>query len=233
LKTAGVRLNKSRSPLQKAFALAATDLKLKRTIATAAACDEPSTQLAQVKEQVVDERVAREMEHVVAMRRGSLRETTTIDVLSQTSVIGERNTKLFAKKIPGMEHIEITGRVDGIDIANQTIIEIKNRMNRLFECVRPYEEIQCRVYMWLTGLPKVKLVEDFRGELREYMIEKDDIVWTTEILEPLVEQLRRIEDQLLKQEECTSFQEYIIDQRKQLVYGKNGDHNTTVSDSSD
>ena len=50
------------------------------------------------------------------------------------------------------ENLFIAGRVDGL-IGDDKVLEVKNRMNRLFGSVPEYERVQCMSYMWLSGRP--------------------------------------------------------------------------------
>lgn len=54
----------------------------------------------------------------------------------------------------------IGGKLDGI-LADNTIIEVKNRVNGLFNTVREYEKIQTYAYMFIFHSQKSQLVETF------------------------------------------------------------------------
>lgn len=55
--------------------------------------------------------------------------------------------------------IYIGGKIDGINIENNTIIEIKNRVNKLFYELRNYEKVQIICYMYIFSSNKGHLVE--------------------------------------------------------------------------
>ena len=58
------------------------------------------------------------------------------------------------------------GKVDAISIDkknNKKIVEIKNRVNRLFNCVRDYEKVQCYAYMFLFDIPYLDLAETLKS----------------------------------------------------------------------
>ena len=59
------------------------------------------------------------------------------------------------------------GKIDGIstNINNNTtkILEIKNRVNKLFKCVRNYEKVQCYAYMFLLDIPVIDLAETLKS----------------------------------------------------------------------
>jgi hypothetical protein len=58
--------------------------------------------------------------------------------------------------------IQIGGKIDGINKKDGTIIEIKNRMNKLFYELRGYEKIQLMCYLYLFKASKGYLVEAYR-----------------------------------------------------------------------
>lgn len=76
--------------------------------------------------------------------------------------------------------VYINGVIDGLQVGDdgeKCIVEVKNRMNRLFNCVVEYERIQVLAYMYILDIEKAKLVEHFQGTSREYDIAWDDSDW--------------------------------------------------------
>ena len=59
-------------------------------------------------------------------------------------------------------NIYIGGKIDGINTDSTRIIEIKNRVNRLFYTLRDYEKVQIMCYIYLFGVEEGHLVEAFR-----------------------------------------------------------------------
>jgi DNA polymerase III epsilon subunit-like protein len=84
---------------------------------------------------------------------------------------------------------QIVGRVDRVqnnEDGSRTLVEIKNRTNGLFNRVRDYEEIQCQTYMhMMDGIDFCRLVETYNGESKSYLIQKNDEMWTSEIVPKL------------------------------------------------
>jgi DNA polymerase III epsilon subunit-like protein len=84
---------------------------------------------------------------------------------------------------------QIVGRVDRIqlnDNGTKTLVEIKNRANKLFGRVRDYEEVQCQTYLqMLKDIGYCRLVEQYNDERRGYLIEKNDKKWNEEIVPKL------------------------------------------------
>jgi hypothetical protein len=67
-----------------------------------------------------------------------------------------RKIKLFDV---GDLHIYIGGKIDGINANGDTIIEVKNRIHKLFYVLRDYEKVQIMCYMHLFGVDHGHLVE--------------------------------------------------------------------------
>lgn len=79
------------------------------------------------------------------------------------------------------------GKVDGITeickegVKTGCIIEIKNRVNRLFYTLKEYEKVQCYVYMFLLDIQKTHLCETLKSKddstLNIIEIDFDEIYW--------------------------------------------------------
>jgi hypothetical protein len=84
---------------------------------------------------------------------------------------------------------QIVGRIDRIqlnDNGSRTLVEIKNRANKLFGRVRDYEEVQCQTYLqMLNNVEYCRLVEQYNDERRGYLIERNDKKWKNTILPKL------------------------------------------------
>lgn len=85
---------------------------------------------------------------------------------------------------------KITGKIDRIqdnEDGSRTLVEIKNRTKRLFNCVRRYEEVQVQTYLQMLGLTTARLVEQYNDQTREYLIERDDDTWNENTLPKIIE----------------------------------------------
>ena len=77
---------------------------------------------------------------------------------------------------------QIVGRVARIrqnSDGSRTVIDMKQRMKGLFNRIRDYEEVQCRVYMAMMH-PSVQdalLVESYNGDMKSYLIQRDGEKW--------------------------------------------------------
>lgn len=87
----------------------------------------------------------------------------------------------------------IGGRVDGFAIIDgeKTIIEIKNRVNRLFYNIRNYEKVQIHAYMFIHELQKSQLVENLRRKEKNNIniinVDYDHEFWNTEVYPKIIE----------------------------------------------
>lgn len=79
---------------------------------------------------------------------------------------------------------EIVGRIDRL-VANEdgtlTIVEIKNRVNKLFRTVRDYEDIQCQTYMEMLNIDTCTLLEQYNDHVCTHPIRRNTHQWKTEI----------------------------------------------------
>jgi hypothetical protein len=97
----------------------------------------------------------------------------------------------------------IGGKIDGITQDRKTLIEIKNRVNRLFRVIPQYESIQIQMYLQLLGLEKAILVECLKTKERSVLhedvnvisVNRDSYTWENDIsprLEGFVDFIIRI-----------------------------------------
>jgi len=83
----------------------------------------------------------------------------------------------------------IGGKIDGITQDRKTLIEIKNRVNRLFRVIPQYESIQVQMYLQLLGLEKAILVECLKTKERSVLhedvnvisVNRDSYTWENDI----------------------------------------------------
>lgn len=113
------------------------------------------------------------------MRRGNVREKTNLDNLqtSQNIVIEQRNSKMYTKELMRKDNycLILRGKVDGI--SGDTVVEAKNRCNKLFMVLRDYERVQLEAYMFLTGYNKAILTEHYNDESNQISYNHDDEFW--------------------------------------------------------
>jgi PD-(D/E)XK nuclease superfamily len=83
----------------------------------------------------------------------------------------------------------ITGKIDRIEEhedGTRTLVEIKNRTNRLFNKVVDYEMVQVQVYLQMLGLVRARLVEQYNTQVKSHDLTRDDDMWDDVILPGLV-----------------------------------------------
>ena len=97
---------------------------------------------------------------------------------------------------------QLVGKIDRLELdedGKMTLIEIKNRVNRLFNCVKEYEHIQVQTYLKLLDLENAKLIEQYRDKqtMNTFPILRDRTFWEETILPGLISFCKKIEDTVL------------------------------------
>ena len=106
---------------------------------------------------------------------GILQEETSLNksAKKQGKTFDKGNKKFYKLDIPGEPYGGVLwGLIDGFDPETNTIIEHKQRQNRIFFKIPKYERIQCFIYMKMLGVQRVQLIQTFDDQQRE-----DIIVW--------------------------------------------------------
>jgi hypothetical protein len=98
---------------------------------------------------------------------GQDNESVTFEELRQTfGVVAKKASDTYYKKSLGViEEYEcfLGGKIDGLADEGHTLVEIKNRVHRLFKCVKDYERVQVVCYLSLLPvISKALLVEVLR-----------------------------------------------------------------------
>ena len=80
------------------------------------------------------------------------------------------------------------GKIDGLDTDEDSIIEFKNRVNRLFYKLRDYEKVQTMTYMFLLKKTNSRLVESLKTKTDTKMnvieVDWDQEFWDNEVIVP-------------------------------------------------
>ena len=128
-------------------------------------------------------------------RFGTIREINALDFYKEKYNV-EVITKIDqrSKKILAIDDTElwIISRLDGMKM-DGTVIEIKNRIYKLFDEVREYEWLQVQAYLNVYGLPKAELVEFLQnsgGTMKINEVERDDTYWGEVLLKILGDYFR-------------------------------------------
>ena len=113
---------------------------------------------------------------------------------------------------------KIVGRIDRVEHDHKsgasTLIEIKNRLHKLFYKVKEYEYLQMQTYLLLTGLQHAKLVEQWNNDVNTIEITKNQSYIDHVIFPELLEFIHRLDDILTNPISRT---EYL--NRKSLIEG--------------
>lgn len=114
---------------------------------------------------------------------GTKNESRSVHIYTQMTGIPVMNISNFYKRIlmkSGDYNWYIGGRIDGI-CQDKTIIEVKNRMHKLFYNLREYEKIQTFSYMYILESQKSQLVETYmkgqQPEVNVIDIQFEQIYW--------------------------------------------------------
>lgn len=124
-----------------------------------------------------------EMRKQVFTRIGSKKESSVVNELPNIKLKrGYTSRYVIDGYTPTGQAIPILvgGKVDAFQTLSdgtEIVVEVKNRMRRLFERVVDYEYVQCMCYMYIHQSKKAKLVEKYNSEVREYDIDFTDSKW--------------------------------------------------------
>lgn len=117
------------------------------------------------------------------------RKSQVADMLPGNLIRDDSFYDIFVCQIDDNRYI-VTGKIDRIEVCpdgSRTLVEIKNRTNRLFRRVVEYENIQIQVYLQMLGLVRARLVEQYNSQVASHDVERDDEMWENEILPKLNE----------------------------------------------
>lgn len=130
---------------------------------------------------------------------GTRNEYSGIDLFKEKYKVDVRTpTSYFSEELFIIDHGDDThtwsigGKIDGIytnSDGDEVILEIKNRVNKLFLSLRDYEKVQCYAYMYVLDKKKVNLAECYKKQDEITMnvidIHWDDEFWRKDIVENL------------------------------------------------
>ena len=113
------------------------------------------------------------------MRRGNVKENKNLNTLQTKKEIkvDQRNSRMYTKELVRTDDycIILRGKVDGV--SGDTVVEAKNRCNRLFKELRDYERVQLEAYMFLTGYNKSILTEHYNDTSFQIDYTHDEQFW--------------------------------------------------------
>ena len=135
----------------------------------------------------------------VFTRFGTARENDVFAKLADMGVAAHKHSG-FLKKQMGTVRDEpwfLGGKIDAISDDRTTVVEIKNRVRRLFRTVPEYERVQLESYMHLLDLDRALLVEcftslDARMDINVMEVARDPERWDSTIVPALSEFVRTL-----------------------------------------
>jgi hypothetical protein len=132
-------------------------------------------------------------------------EKTSKQIIKETSKKLVKDKKFYKLEIYEVDEVKfiVCGQTDRIECnedGSKVLIEIKNRMNRLFKYVPKYELVQVQIYLRLINLENAKLVEQYKDEIYTHNIERDDIM-INDIISKLVVFCKKIYDNCVPTDE--------------------------------
>ena len=154
------------------------------------------------------EQLQNEIKGRVYMKRGTKYEKKGIDQYQHKTKkkITNRNEEMIEKVVKRLPEytIMLRSKIDGVDRANDCLIEHKNRVYELYNEIPDHEQVQLEIYMRVTGLSKCKLVQTHFDEVSEI-----DFVPTTqgwkEIKTELINTIAEIHELLENEEKLKKF----------------------------
>ena len=163
---------------------------LQRAVASSTSTTEALKRFA-AKTHARDPRVVCELNNTVSCRMGKKMEAKNIEQYSAVHVPAHVNldvkqrgyTRAGLKTSLGTSYT-LFGRLDGLR-DDGTVVETKNRRNRLFGYVPAYERIQLHAYMILTSTTQAVLVENFEEDQRAHDVPFDASFWYDTVLPAL------------------------------------------------
>lgn len=133
---------------------------------------------------LLTEDLASDIKSFVLTERGKNFEESSLnkmEIKMETKII-DRNAKFYKKYIEyesdmgEKRKLLLGGRIDGIT-EEGTLVEMKNRQNRIFKDIPMYEKVQVHAYMFLTGIQECKLVQCYNDEDSTSVITFDKDFW--------------------------------------------------------
>ena len=150
---------------------------------TAKQCDAALATTALAKE---GSKLGEAIEQDVRLQRGTKREHDCLEHVQRAHdcpVVDRNKVYLHARLLETTDAVvELVGFVDGVFEDTGHVVEVKQRRNRLFGRVVPYEKAQVHCYMVLTGTRRALLCERFDDESMEHWIDFDDAFWEESVL---------------------------------------------------
>lgn len=148
------------------------------------------------------EEILKEFRSKIHKKYGTVsEEKTSKKIMTETSTTLVEDKKYYTESIWDNEDIFfiLRGRVDRIETTltgEKILIEIKNRMYKLYSYVPKYELIQVQIYLKMLDLENAKLVEQYRDEIYTHKIKRNAKMYNEVIMPQLIEFCKKIYDNI-------------------------------------
>jgi hypothetical protein len=140
---------------------------------------------------------------IVNTSYGTLNELSVLEQVEDTiKKTLDKTQTLYNKSIDfqdfGVEddkvyNYKICGKIDGNDVENKIIVEVKNRVKGFFKELRDYEKTQIHVYMWLLDYNEALLTERFNGKCKSTAVYFDNEYFSS-IMNDLCRFLKKMQE---------------------------------------
>lgn len=143
--------------------------------------DEIASLVARVKECEPCPNAVQSVKSALYTKFGTAHEDFVAQKLSSDMGIQIVKTNKFVKKLMFVDNdnglqVYVGGRLDGMT-GTDCVVEIKNRMNRLFNRVCDYEKLQISAYMHIMGVSNGIIVERHKNDIVVHKVEFDEDDW--------------------------------------------------------
>ena len=151
---------------------------------------EASTTLSTVDKAIVIDQIKSQ----IFTSHGIRSESKTADLVEEREgIVLNTDEKFYNLPLSVIDNTmyRISGKVDRLEQVGDEVVlvEIKNRMKKLFSQLPDYEYIQVQIYFQIVPLniQRAKLIQQYGDTTSTSMVERDDDVWQNEILPPLLQ----------------------------------------------
>lgn len=135
---------------------------------------------------ITDNVIKEKAKSLINKSHGINNENNALDVYEkQTNITLDKTQKYYSKFLFNYNNNDwyIGGKMDGIDVENKTIIEVKNRTRCFFNNVRDYEMTQIQIYMYLKDYNNSVLVEKLNNKIKKTNIKYNKDYLNTTLFE--------------------------------------------------
>lgn len=189
--------------------------------------DDMDKKVNQIKKQKKEEKklIKNYIEHKLNTQHGIKQEDTALDIyIKETGVEVEQDTSLHYMQIYSDKKVDLSlcGKIDGYDMTNDKILEVKNRRYRFMKDVPKYEYAQIQGYLQMFDVDTGTLIQCYKGKFKKCIkyedIEKDDEFWKTQIEPKLVNYAKWLVKLVIDKELYSEYFKHDVKKRDKWIY---------------